>query len=290
ISPLIAGIVLLLIAGIDLTLHNGSFKNSSENPADKYVVNDELKNLLKIKPPNDLFRVSMRAPGVMAMQRNQGLVDSIMLYEGYNQLLLKRRNPPTGLAQQTLDLLNMRYEIQVDTVRGGAGFAQRPTHFPRAWMTYDAIVTDSAQVHGIMYKSSIDFKKTAILEERPKMQLSKAEPSAVNHQIKCLEYNNNSLKYSVTTSEPGVFVLSELYYPAWQAYLDGKPVRTMHAYHALRALDMPAGTHTVEMRYESQTFKTGAMITAFTLSLALMGMVIEFGLDRKKIRNYSEKN
>jgi hypothetical protein len=287
ISPLIAGASLLLIAAIDLTIANGSFKNSSENPADKYVVADELKNLLKVSPPNDLFRVSMRAPGVMAMQRNQGLVDSIMLYEGYNQLLLKRRNPPTGEAKQTLDLLNMRYEVQIDTMRGGAGFAERPTHFPRAWMTYDAVVTDSAQVHGIMYKSAYDFKKTAILEEKPQVALSKNDPATVPHQIKCVSYHNNSFRYSVTTSEPGIFVVSELYYPAWKAYLDGKPVRTMHAYHALRAIDMPAGTHTVEMRYESETFATGALISGVTFIVALAGFALGIVMDRKKENSIS---
>ncbi|MES2767424.1 MAG: YfhO family protein [Bacteroidota bacterium] len=287
ISPMIAGAALILIAAIDLNIHTESFKNSSENPADKYVISPELKQLLKANPPSDIFRASMRATGIMAMQRNQGLIDSIFLYEGYNQLLLKRRNPPAPTGQQTLDLLNMRYEIKVDSMSGQAGFAQRPTHFPRTWMTYDAAIMDSATVHTRMRDGSIDFKKTAVLEETPNISLSKGDAATIQHEVKCTEYRNNSLQYSVNTSQPGIFTISELYYPAWQAYLDGKPVRTLHAYHALRAVEIPAGNHVVEMKYESSTFKTGAMISGSTLLIAVLGMVLGLGFEsREKKRDF----
>ncbi|HYF02065.1 MAG TPA: YfhO family protein [Patescibacteria group bacterium] len=282
ISPLVGALALVLIIVLDLNAHNGSFKNSTVNPVDKYTVSPELKNLLKSKAPNDIFRVSARVNSATAMKRNQGLVDSIMLYEGFNALLLKRRNPPASNEQHIKDLLNIRYQLVMDSVSGQAVFKERPTHFKRAWMAYDAIVSDSAQVHKIMNSSSIDITKTVVLEESPRNKLSGHHASQVQHEVKCLEYHNNSFKYSVTTAEPGVLVLSELYYPDWQAYVDGTPVRTIPAYHALRAIDVPAGNHIVEMRYESKSFTTGAIISVTTLSLALI-TVAASGKNRKRM-------
>lgn len=69
-------------------------------------------------------------------------------------------------------------------------------------------------------------------------------------------------------------VLSEVHYPAWKAYVDGKPVPLYVANHALRAVPVEAGTHQVELRYESRALRVGTIITfafvtaAFTLLLA----------------------
>ncbi len=60
-------------------------------------------------------------------------------------------------------------------------------------------------------------------------------------------------------------MLSEIFYPAWQAYVDGKPAPLYVANHALRAVPLPAGEHTVELRYESATLRAGLLVTLVTL-------------------------
>ncbi len=66
---------------------------------------------------------------------------------------------------------------------------------------------------------------------------------------------------------------SEIYYPAWRAYLDGKPVTLYRAFTTLRAVEIPAGTHTITLRFESNAFASGSRITILTLLLSLGALI-----------------
>jgi len=62
-------------------------------------------------------------------------------------------------------------------------------------------------------------------------------------------------------------VTSEVYYPAWHAYLDDQPVPLYAADHALRAVALPVGDHVVEMRYESLALNAGLLLTVAAVGL-----------------------
>ena len=61
-----------------------------------------------------------------------------------------------------------------------------------------------------------------------------------------------------------MLVLSEVYYPAWKAYIDGRPAPIYRADHLLRAIPVPAGEHMVELRYESWTLRVGTAVSLLT--------------------------
>jgi uncharacterized membrane protein YfhO len=68
--------------------------------------------------------------------------------------------------------------------------------------------------------------------------------------------------------------LSEVYDPGWRAYVDGESVPIYVADHALRAVPVPAGNHTVDLRYESRSLQIGLGISLFTcgvLAASLLG-------------------
>ena len=60
---------------------------------------------------------------------------------------------------------------------------------------------------------------------------------------------------------PGLLVTSEVAYPAWKAYIDGKPVEIATAFGLLRAVEFPAGTHVVDFRFESPNEVWGMALT-----------------------------
>jgi uncharacterized membrane protein YfhO len=67
-------------------------------------------------------------------------------------------------------------------------------------------------------------------------------------------------------------VLSDAYYPAWQARLDGLPSEVQGADGALRAVAVPPGDHSVEFVYESQGLAIGAAISGLmVLSIVVVG-------------------
>ena len=76
---------------------------------------------------------------------------------------------------------------------------------------------------------------------------------------------------SVTTDKPGILLLSEIWYPAWQVTIDGAPAKLLRADYSLRGVAGPAGKHTVTMEYQSGAYRTGMWITLGTLVVAVAG-------------------
>ena len=80
-------------------------------------------------------------------------------------------------------------------------------------------------------------------------------------------YETQTMEAKVDAQVPGVVVFSELYYPGWQAAVDGKPAKIVRADAALRGVFVPAGNHTVTLtaKISHQTM----LITFYVLGLAL---------------------
>ena len=93
------------------------------------------------------------------------------------------------------------------------------------------------------------------------------------------EYAANRIELETATGAPGLLVLSEVYYPAWKAYVDGQPAPVYLADHLLRSVPVPEGEHTVELRYESWTLRVGIAISLVTLA-TLIALTVSAGIKR----------
>lgn len=67
-----------------------------------------------------------------------------------------------------------------------------------------------------------------------------------------------------------VLVLTDSYYPGWEATIDGEPVEIFPAYYAFRGLILPAGKHVVEYVYHPASFVWGLRITLAALVLLVL--------------------
>ncbi len=88
-------------------------------------------------------------------------------------------------------------------------------------------------------------------------------------QANLLWDKNNSLAISTEHDEASTLVLTDTFYPGWQASIDGNPASVRLANRAFRAVDVPAGEHTVTFTYRSSSLYIGATITI----LAVIGWV-----------------
>jgi hypothetical protein len=281
LAPTVAGGILVLICVIDLNSAYSSFSGSKENPADKFTLAPDMKQQFAIKPPNDIFRVEMRHKRGAAMQRNQGVLDNIMLFEGYNPILLQRRSPPAESGALVEDLLGIRYKLDVDTAHQQLAFVERPSYFNRAWMVYQPIVVPDEAVEKTMQAGGINYHNQVVIEQAPNLQIPKIPADSVRHSVQCLQYTNNEFTYKVSSEKAGILCFSEIWYPAWKATIDGNPTNVLRANYSLRALEVPAGEHTITMKYDSETFKTGAWVSVLSL-LASIGAITFFRIKEKK--------
>lgn len=274
INPSVAGLLFIALAFIDLYVVGVKFNQSPTNPATVYELKPDLKALLTPKSKEDLYRVNTRIykpVSFMSMQRNQGMIDRIHMVEGYNPLVLERAGVPVPDTKVAYDLYNVKYEIKVDLEKGSWAYSQRDSTLPRAWLVYDSKILDPAEVKNFMQKNNFDYRSSVILEEKLDLALPGKNADTTGTVVICKEYSTNRFSYSVKNKNNAILVFSEIYYPDWKVYVDGNKSKLLRANYSFRAVPLLAGEHIVEMKYESEAYGKGKIISMITFVLSIVG-------------------
>ena len=82
-------------------------------------------------------------------------------------------------------------------------------------------------------------------------------------------YTPNRIVVEAELAEPGLLVLSEVWYPGWRALADGVEVPIQRVEGVLRGVFLNAGRHTVEFRYSPWTVWAGLAVASGTALLLL---------------------
>jgi hypothetical protein len=100
-----------------------------------------------------------------------------------------------------------------------------------------------------------------------------ASPADANEQAVLEADQPEYVRMKTTTTNKRLLVLTDPHYPRFNAYLDGKPVYTYRANLFFRAVAVPAGTHTIEFKYEPTSAYVGMAIALLSaLGIGLLWM------------------
>lgn len=267
---------------VDMHIFGFDQNNGSLNPEEYFTRTAELVATIREDAKHDFFRVNARQGGAMILDRNQGMFDRIFLMEGYTPLSLQRVYPPAKDWSGVCDLLNAKYRIVVDQQQRSMSVATSSSYLPRAFMVYDAVVIpEDEKIKTFMGGGDFDPRTTVVLEEDPKFKLDTAKKS--NHwSANITSYDLNSLSLTLTTPASGYLVLSEMYYPGWNAYVDGFARRIYRADWSLRAIPVEAGSHKIDVKFEPDSYRHGATISLATIGLSALGIVYSLMKRRKQ--------
>ncbi|MGD9711503.1 MAG: hypothetical protein AB7V46_05475, partial [Thermomicrobiales bacterium] len=212
----------------------------------------------------------------------QAYVDYMTLLNGEAQDYHDENVLPAGLESPLLDVLNVRYFVvrSEATSEGDPlllslsrtyetvfddGFTKvliRPDALPRAWIVHEAVQAEGMDAAAMVADGLIDPATTASLDSAPPaLQPPGSSPENVTIQ----EYQSERITLRTETASDGILLLSEVDYPAWKATIDGVPVEVHSAFGLIRAVVLPAGTHSVEFFYDTSAEMTGLKVTAFTV-------------------------
>lgn len=100
-----------------------------------------------------------------------------------------------------------------------------------------------------------------------------ADPQATIEQT---SLSSTSVSYTTKSQTEQLAVFSEIYYPGWQATIDGQPANIARANYVLRAVVIPAGEHEVSMTFEPQSVKATETV-AYT-ALAVLALIVLFAI------------
>lgn len=192
-----------------------------------------------------------------------------------------------------LNMLNVKYLIQVDE-KGQEFPVQNPDANGNAWFVSELrqVSSPDAEMKAL---SNLDTKKTAVQDASlPPDEIGKVfkKPNQTfaldsTATIQLTSYKPNHLKYTSSNTNKGFAVFSEMYYKnGWKATIDGKEVPIQRVNYVLRGLEIPAGKHTIEFKFEPQVVKTGSTIALISslLMLVLIGGGV-YILRKKSLEN-----
>jgi hypothetical protein len=169
---------------------------------------------------------------------------------------------------QVLNMLNTRYVIIDDqTVQGNT------EALGNAWFVDSLTYVDNADQE-MAFLDNFNPARSAVADAKFKQQLGEASAVQPGDTIYETSYAPNHLTYKSHSANGGLAVFSEIYFPwGWKVSVDGKPVEMGRVNYVLRALQLPAGDHEIDFKFdpdEVKTTQTWAKIAVIAIYLLLL--------------------
>jgi len=288
LKPTVVIVVLAVLIAFDLVGVNKNYVNESNFVAarkvDKpYTLNAADKEILKDKGHfrvMDLSRSGQGAPAKASYYHNS--------LTGYHAAKLGRYNDVLEFHiyknnMNVLNMLNTKYIIAED--EQGRIFPYTNTDANgNAWLVEYLKPVESANAE-ILALDSLSTKTTAVIQKRI-INVNDLKTSYVKDStafIALEDVKPNYLKYAFKSSKEQFAVFSEIYYqPGWQAYLDKQPVPHHRVNYILRGLEIPAGEHTIEFKFEPEVVERGSTIALGSSILLAVLLMLGLGFQLKK--------
>lgn len=203
---------------------------------------------------------------------------------------------------EVLNMLNTKYVIVQTGQQGGAGVIPNQTALGNAWFVNEVKLVNTADEEILSLnapalgdtaemQNAFSAAKTAVVRNKFANELkgySFGKDSA--SRIVLTKYGLNDLTFRSENSRDGLAVFSDIYYPhGWKAFVDGKETPIIRANYVLRALKVPAGSHTIEFKFEPESYQRGDSIAMASSIIILLLCVSMLGIYFKK-RNIKPGN
>lgn len=200
-------------------------------------------------------------------------------------------------APRALQLLNVGYILQKNSDNGqpwGFPFDNYPitqftpiyndgvyqvfknnTLLPHAFFAQNySVQTKPQNILNVLFADDTHLNSTVVLEEDPHIS-----QGGVSGTADITNYTNNSLSIRSHSNKDAVLFLSEVYYPGWKAFVDGKETTIYRADYTFRAIVVPSGFHTVVFRYEPMSFEIGCWLFVS----GLIGLLVISFIPKRKM-------
>jgi hypothetical protein len=147
---------------------------------------------------------------------------------------------------------------------------------PRAWFVSRLLQKPHAEVlrrikeGKFVDATTFDPAQTALLETGvPLPTIS----GTAGGQVKVTDYQPQRIEIETGNPQAGFLVLSETYYPGWEAKVDGQSTEILRTNYNLRGISVSPGNHRVVFTYRSSSFRRGAIGSVIGVLLLLAGAV-----------------
>ncbi len=271
-----------------------------------------------LKKDQDRFR-ALVLPGTLKGQNFMALFDIPQVF-GYHGNQLKRYDEFTerGYREKATtqreyydrysqfifgpkpDLLNVKYLLsgadfshpKFQRVYQGDGLFvfQNTQYLPRARIVFAyEVIEDDEKILERLKDPEFDHINKIILEKTPQNILSEGDTIGVLGSAEIIEDNINNFTVRAELSHPGFLVLSENFYPAWKAFVDGKKTEILQANYTFRAVFLDEGEHQVRLVYDSPYYGLAKNVSGISILFVFFVLILGFVKKPLYRRNLDKK-
>ncbi|MBE7551964.1 MAG: YfhO family protein [Anaerolineales bacterium] len=159
---------------------------------------------------------------------------------------------------------------------------QVPDPLPRAYFVSQVYwAKNEAGAISRLTSSDFDYHREVIIMggevkaealREPKAPYGQAQDKAEEESgiVNVVTEGANEVSLKVEAPSAGFVVLTDTFYPGWQAMIDNQAAAIWPANLAFRAVAVGAGTHEIVFRYRPRSFTLGLWISALTLTLVVI--------------------
>ncbi len=230
----------------------------------------------------------------------------LFLPEAIARRALTAELPASELAavpEKFFDAFNIRYLISEEALDPKLGFQLaydedvkiygNKRALPKAYVVFQKqSVSSPEEARNMFYAPWFDPHTAAIVEDGNAIALPPATSAAIEPRTigtlgangraaspaAVIRYTSNEVILQTTSDRDGILVITDVFYPGWQAYLDGKKVTTYAANVMFRGIALPRGAHTVRFAYELAWFWPSLILSLITM----LGVIVSlFSFTRK---------
>ncbi|MEM7102978.1 MAG: YfhO family protein [Bacteroidota bacterium] len=179
--------------------------------------------------------------------------------------------------EHILDMLNTKYVINADRQTGQLVPIQRSTNLGNAWFVHDLQIVQNADEE-LNALATLDPANKVIVQQRfadylEGLELKPDSLSSPENNIELTNYHPDKMTYSYKADNEQLAVFSDIYYPpskGWKAYIDDQEVEGfIKANYAFRAMRLPAGEHTLELRFRPRSYYVGERVSLIASLLVI---------------------
>ena len=130
--------------------------------------------------------------------------------------------------------------------------------FPRAWAVHKLVqARDAGEANLVMMEHLPEMRYQAVMLAQPPA----LDDCAGNDSVEVVQHSGGWVSIRANLACPGMVILSDTYFPGWEARVDGKSAAIYEVNAAMRGVLAPAGIHSVTMRFRPASAIWGAWLT-----------------------------
>ena len=173
---------------------------------------------------------------------------------GYSAVKLRRYQDliDEHISKMNWNVINMLNTKYIITQRG---VVQNPDAMGNAWFVNEVLFVPTPDDESAAL-NTLDLRKTAVSDEKFRKVLTTTGMPSETDKIVLTDYKPNALTYQTNTTNNRVAVFSEIYYPEdWYIYCDDQELSLGRVNYLLRAAIIPAGEHTITMKFVPKSLR-----------------------------------